>query len=850
MDAFTVLIINAPFVPDFCRTQRWAARTRGRVLRPPDWLAYATAVLEQAGFVATLHDFPAMGWGKEDLERLISRQQPRLVVLDSTTPSIYSDIECAAICKRHAPGCVVLMVGPHASERPEETLKEAAGAVDAIAVGEYDLTLLDYAQALRDKRSVGDVLGLVFLEGASEVRRTPPRPLIDTLDELPFPAWHQLDLHRYFDGIKLHPFVDIIGGRGCPFTCSFCLWPQTMHGQRYRMRSVENIIAEMEWVLKIFPAVGKGEFFFEDDTFTADHRRARAFCERLLEKKLDCTWSINSRADVTDLDLLRLMKRAGCRMLVVGFESGSQRMLDAMGKKIRVKRMEQFIHTARQAGLRIHGCFVLGLPGEDRASMEQTLEFALANPLDTVQFSGAVPYPGTLYFDHMERSGLLRAQRWDQWLQDGEQAPVVDYPGLGRAEIEAFVDGALKKFYFRPAYMVRFLLATRSRADLYRKLRGARNFIGYLISRSRKTPRRIETCPATDQDTAEPWPMVSVIVCVYNDREFIVSCLAALQAQDYPAQRMEILVVDDGSDDDSTEVVQGFAGVRLIRQTHQGPSVARNAGILQARGDLLAFTDSDCEPEPDWLRRLVEAMATWKGSRQLAAVGGRQSGHPDDPPFGRRIDAFFQAIGFLGGYLKSYEELRPVDHNASCNVLYRKDLLLAVGGFRPQLFPGEDVDLDHRLTRLDKIILYTPSARVRHHRPGSWRDWLRMLTTYGQAAADTLVIHGPFRGIQLLPPLLVVFLGCWGGLVWGLGYPSSVVVTVTPPTLLVLATLGLRRGCRLPLTTLLALISTSLLWFSLGYFRRLGAFLIDPPFDPQPRLPPLTATPPETSHDP
>lgn len=481
----TVLVLNLPFVKDFCRTQRWAARTRGRVLRPPDWLAYTTAVLEKEGVTAKLYDFPAKDWGKDRLAALCREEEPAAIVLDSTTPSIYSDIECARLCKE-ACGAKIIMVGPHVTACAEETLDEAGGHVDAAAMGEYEYTVRDFVKAvLNGAETFSDIPGLVWRSGGENLRNA-PRPLIEPLDDLPFPAWHHLNLWDYFDGTKLFPYVDLIGGRGCPCRCSFCLWPQVMHGNRYRFRSPENIVEEMRWVLREWPGAARGEFFFEDDAFTVNRNRAHAVCDAIARSGLRCTWSVNTRADVLDDDLFRHMKSAGCRLLLVGYESGSQAMLDRMEKHVKVEAMRVFTKKAKAAGLQVHGCFVLGLPGETVQSMEETLHFALSANLDTVQFSGAVPFPGTRYFDYCRDQGLLRAKRWDEWLSGGEQQPVVDYPGLSAAQVEAFVNRGLKQFYFRPSYMLQFLFATRSREDLYRKARGAWNFLRYLAAPSQR----------------------------------------------------------------------------------------------------------------------------------------------------------------------------------------------------------------------------------------------------------------------------------------------------------------------------------------------------------------------------
>ncbi len=480
MNLVETLVINEPFVKDFCRTQRWAARTRGRVLRAPDWLAYATSVLESRDREVELHDFPAMDWGKDKLRELVARKQPKYVVLDSTTPSIYSDIECAKICKEES-DCKVIMVGPHASAVPKDTLESAKGAVDVVARREYDYTVSEIIEADDSGKGFNGLLGVSYLNG-SEIKHNADRPYIENLDALPFPAWHHLDLMKYFDGGKLYPYIDMIAGRGCFYKCSFCLWPQVMHGNSYRLRSAKNVVDEMEWDLKNWPQVKKGEIFFEDDTFTVDRERAMQVCNELKERDLGLTWSVNSRADVIDRELFKNMKSAGCRLLLIGFESGVQDMLNKMRKGTTIERTKKFVEAAKAEGLKLHGCFVLGLPGETRETMQQTIKYALDLKLDTLQFSAAVPFPGTEYYNVCKESGLITAKDWSDWLSDGEQASVVDYPGLTRKEINSCVDQGLKSFYLRPGYMMNFLLDTRSPSDLYRKIKGAKNFFSYLIS--------------------------------------------------------------------------------------------------------------------------------------------------------------------------------------------------------------------------------------------------------------------------------------------------------------------------------------------------------------------------------
>jgi len=260
-----------------------------------------------------------------------------------------------------------------------------------------------------------------------------------------------------------------------------------MHGRKIRLRSPEKVVNEIEYDIKLCPQVVRGgEFFFEDDTFTVVKSNALAICEEILRRGLKITFSVNARADTADEELFRMLKRAGCRELLVGFESGDQEMLNRMGKNETVDDAVRFMQLARKAHLDVHGCFVLGLPGETEHTMEKTIRFAQQQGLHTVQFSAAVPFPGTPFFDYCRDEGLLKADRWDAWLSDGEQASVIEYPCLSKEAIQQGVDRGLKEFYFRPGYMIKFLFETRGKSDLYRKLRGTRNFLSYLWSERRR----------------------------------------------------------------------------------------------------------------------------------------------------------------------------------------------------------------------------------------------------------------------------------------------------------------------------------------------------------------------------
>jgi succinoglycan biosynthesis protein ExoA len=263
----------------------------------------------------------------------------------------------------------------------------------------------------------------------------------------------------------------------------------------------------------------------------------------------------------------------------------------------------------------------------------------------------------------------------------------------------------------------------------------------------------------------EAMPLVSVIVCAFNDERHLDACLTSLLQQTYPTERREIILVDDGSTDGTAVVAARFEPVKYIYQHNQGPSIARNTGIKNARGEVILFTDSDCEAAPDWISQLVAALVK-SAPDGIIAVGGRQRGHPQDPPFAQKVDRYLNAIGFVGDYVKPHSTAKLVSHNASCNSAYRRAMLIKAGGFRPGMFPGEDVDLDQRLMRMGYKILFTPLAVVFHHRADSRRRWIGMLMNYGRAQADNIAIHGFFRPIHIVPPIMMMSLLVLALILW------------------------------------------------------------------------------------
>lgn len=471
-----VLIINPPFKGKYSRTSRSPAVTRGGTLYYPFWLAYCTGVLEQAGFEVKLIDGPAEALTAEAVVAAAVDFEPGLIVLDATTPSIRSDLKLAEQLRDRLGDVFIVLVGTHASALPDETLT-LGRSIDAVAQGEYDFTIRELAICLDSRGDLETVRALVFRRG-SEIVHNSSREHIEDLDSLPFVTEvyrKHLNIRNYFFAASDYPMVMLITGRGCPFKCFFCVYPQTIHGRRYRLRSAENVVAEMEYIARDLPEVR--EIGIEDDTFTANRKRTHEICEMMIARNLPLKWYCNVRVDL-ELETMRLMKRAGCRLLTVGFESADQGALDRMHKGITVESTRRFAADARKAGLLVHGCFMAGNPGETKETLQKTLDFAKELNCDSMQFYPLIVYPGTEAHQWATANNFLVASDYESYLKDdGQYACVLSLPGLPSEEISAYCNRATREYYLRPSYvMMKMRGIIREPGEMRRTLKAARTF--------------------------------------------------------------------------------------------------------------------------------------------------------------------------------------------------------------------------------------------------------------------------------------------------------------------------------------------------------------------------------------
>jgi hopanoid biosynthesis associated radical SAM protein HpnJ len=443
----TTLFLSPPSFDGFDggAGSRYQARREVTSFWYPTWLAQPAALV--AG--AKLLDCPPHGIGiKQCLEEAARYDH---VVIHTSTPSLKNDSRVAEAIKRNRPETSIGFIGAHAAVLPTETLK-ASPAIDWVGRKEFDFTCKEVAEG----RPLESINGLSYRDKDGNIRHNAERELIIDMDVLPWVAdvyKRDLRIENYFIGYLLHPYLSMYTGRGCPAQCTFCLWPQTIGGHKYRVRSAKNVADEMAYMKQLFPQVK--EFFFDDDTFTANLPRAREIAK--LIAPLGITWSCNSRANL-DYDTIQFLKDCGLRLFLVGYESGNEEILKRVKKGVTTDEMRRFTKACSKAGVVIHGTFVLGLPVETPATIEETIRFAQELDVFSIQVSLAAPYPGTELFELARQNGwFTKKDKTDLVEDDGFQQSALEYPGLSKEQIFEAVDRFYRAYYLRPKPILRII---------------------------------------------------------------------------------------------------------------------------------------------------------------------------------------------------------------------------------------------------------------------------------------------------------------------------------------------------------------------------------------------------------
>ena len=422
-----VFLGNIPWYNEECygvragsRWPHFQPKIEGQKIPPympfPFFLSYAASLLEkEIGLEVLLVDGIAEGISREEFQDRIKGFAPDIIVFETSTPSINYDLNYVKDFKRsYGQECKFVFSGPHSEMFKKEFLKEN-NDIDFILVGEYELSLKELCLALKDNKDISDVLGIIYRDKQGKVVVNASRPLIEHVDDLPYPARHFLPMHNYQDlvcGLP-GPSLQMWASRGCPYGCIFCFWPQVMyHGRNYRPRDPKKIVDELETVLKEYKFKS---FYFDDDTFNIGKDRIIKLCEEIKQRKINLPWAIMARADIMDSDILKALKEAGLYALKYGMESVVQEIVDKSGKNLDLEKAKAIVDETRRLGIKVHLTFSFGLPGETIDTIDQTIRRIVEVNPDNVQFSIITPFPGSEYFEILKEKDLILSYNWDDY---------------------------------------------------------------------------------------------------------------------------------------------------------------------------------------------------------------------------------------------------------------------------------------------------------------------------------------------------------------------------------------------------------------------------------------------------
>jgi len=476
------LFLNPPSFENFDggAGSRWPATREIESYWYPVWLAYPTGMIEGA----KLLDAPPHYVSAE--QTIETAKEYDFLVLYTSTPGFPGDIRLAQRIKNVNPKIKIAFVGPHVTVLPEQSLRDCP-AIDFVVRKEFDYATKEFAEG----KPLDQILGVSYRKNGS-VAHNADRPQLQDLDALPHVTdiyQRDLDVRRYNVPFLLHPYVSLYTTRGCPAQCTFCLWPQTTSGHAWRKRSTDDVAREMAKAKEYWPYVK--EFFFDDDTFNIQKARTIELCEKL--KPLKLTWSCTSRV-TTDYDTLKAMKEAGCRLMIVGYESGDQQILKNIKKGATLERARQFTKDAHKLGLVIHGDFILGLPGETRETIKNTIAFAKELDVETIQVSVAHAYPGTELYDFAIKNNFLA--KGSMVDEGGHQLAHIEYPGLPADEVLESVHRFYDEYYFRPKAIFRIVRKAVFDSDERKRLyKEAKTFLKVRSMRNKLVKEKARNAP-------------------------------------------------------------------------------------------------------------------------------------------------------------------------------------------------------------------------------------------------------------------------------------------------------------------------------------------------------------------
>jgi radical SAM superfamily enzyme YgiQ (UPF0313 family) len=477
MKRLNVVVSNPPWPGEGygARTNvRWPHRRGDKKLAFPIYLAYTNAILKKLGFKSYGIDAVEKELDIPRFITLLKKIKPDVIILEISTPSLEFDLETAKDIKKNL-NTFTAVCGPHATYFHRELIRDHS-FIDACIRGEFEYTIKDLCLALEQKNPLNKILGLTFREN-NKIIINKDRPLIKDLDELPPPDREDFKIENYQQAFYCGKKTAlIVSSKGCPYRCSFCLWPGTIGGHEFRARSAKNVVDEIEDLIKNKKI---DSVFFDDDLFALNKERVKDICKEFLKRKIEIPWLCMGRVNTMDEDTLKIMKEAGCTQVFYGFESGSEKILKSISKGITKEQMIKAVKLTQKAGLVASGSFIFGLPLEDKKTAKETIHFAKRLGADFVQFALAAPFPGTRFYEEAKKKNLLQIGSWSDF--DGTKGPIVKTEFLSKDDLKGILRKAYISYYTSPRVILNNLKKLRSLEDLRRILTGVRSVLSRII---------------------------------------------------------------------------------------------------------------------------------------------------------------------------------------------------------------------------------------------------------------------------------------------------------------------------------------------------------------------------------
>ena len=474
MRALKIVLVNPPLT---AKEQAGSLKDIANIIMPLG-IGYIGAVLKKNNYDVEIIDCVPLRMTKERLTEILINKKADVIAFTATIVSINRAIETAEYLKEKIGKETKLVIGgPQFTSLPERTMQESKFDFGIFGEGEY--TMLELAKMIKSgKKNYKKIKSLVWRKNG-KVMINPRRGLIQNLDELPFPARELFPGMEYYHpmpgGYKRLPFSHMVTSRGCPYRCTFC--DRSVYGERFRARTAGNVADEIEYLVKKYKIK---EIKFYDDLFTKDKERVMQICNEIIKRKLDISWSCSSRVNTVDFEMLKKMRQAGCWQIDYGLESGNQEVLNKMKKGITLEQSEKAIRMTKKAGMKTRAYIIIGMPGETKKSIDDTINFVKKLPLDVAIFYSVVIYPGNELYEIIKKEGKLKHEDFSQYssLIDVDNAKLHYVPdGLTEDYIKKSIARAHKEFYLRISYILRQLLSIRSMWDIKRYWLGFKTII-------------------------------------------------------------------------------------------------------------------------------------------------------------------------------------------------------------------------------------------------------------------------------------------------------------------------------------------------------------------------------------